>query len=197
MIKKMLAERGLSVYAAAKGSGIPYTTLNELVLGKKKIKDCSVKTVAALAVYLGVSTDALIFAAENKQSISQSWQMKRYKQYRFPLICPSASYDASRVHPLKQRLIFALADALKADSRIESVTLFGGSTTVRCTKNSDIDVAIKLKPEVKIKEAKNEISEKIQEICDWNADIVWMDRVEEGSKLFNNIARGVVIAENK
>lgn len=51
---------------------------------------------------------------------------------------------------------------------------------MRCTGKSDIDLVVKLKEECISDEMKNSISEKIQAACDWNADIVWRDRLHYG-----------------
>ena len=40
---------------------------------------------------------------------------------------------------------------------------------------------------------KNEISEKIQELTDWNADIIWYDRIDKSDRIYKNILKGVQI----
>ena len=43
---------------------------------------------------------------------------------------------------------------------------------------------------------KNNISEDIQEICDYNSDIIWLNTIDEKSQLYYNInTKGVVIYE--
>ncbi len=60
MLKALLEEKELSVYKCAKLSGIPYTTLLEVVRGKTSIAKCSVETVYRLAQILDVSVDEFI-----------------------------------------------------------------------------------------------------------------------------------------
>jgi len=196
MLKEILKEKGISMYQVSKGSGVPYTTLNELANGKKKLGDCNIKTIAAIASYLNMSIDQLyldLLAEKKPVVVSQSWQEKRYKSYTFPLICPSANYDARKIHPLKQRIVKKLSDVLLKDERIELVVLFGGSTTIRCNKASDIDLAIKLKAAFCDPSVKNELSEEIQKLLNWNADIIWMEKIQKDSKLEKNIERGLRI----
>ena len=49
MFKEYLKEKKLSVYKLSEMSNVPYTTLNELINGKKKITDCKIKTIESIA----------------------------------------------------------------------------------------------------------------------------------------------------
>ena len=60
MLKKLLKNRNISIYRLSEMSKVPYTTLNELVNGKKKIEDCKIKTVENIANSLNMSIDALL-----------------------------------------------------------------------------------------------------------------------------------------
>lgn len=192
MLRNLIEYMGKSIYAVSKESGVPYTTLNELVNGKKNIDDCSIRTIAALANYFEMPLEAFYnYLTGEEIKVNQTWQEKRYKKFIFPLIQESDGYDARRIHPLKQRTIFDIYMALKNDKRVKRVILFGSSTTIRCTNKSDIDLAVELQDTSD--ENKNAISELIQKLVDWKADIIWMDRVEDGSKLSLNIMRGVEI----
>ena len=53
-LRKLLEKKRMSVYQAAMVSGIPYTTLNEIVKGKTSLERCSAETVYKLAKALGV-----------------------------------------------------------------------------------------------------------------------------------------------
>jgi len=196
MLKDLIQEKHISVYSVAKGSGVPYTTLNELVNEKKSVEDCSVKTIAALARYFGTSIDVFLSKSipqTDKAVISQSWEEKRKHTYHFPLVASTTAYDASRIHPLKQREIKQLHSKLVKDDRIESLILFGSSTTIRCNKASDTDLCISVKPDKINAEIKNEISAIVQEVLNWKADIIWGDSVKKNSKLKQNIDMGVRI----
>ena len=58
--KRILADSGMTMYALAKRSGIPYTTINEIYNGKNDINQCAAGTVHRLAAILGVTTDSLM-----------------------------------------------------------------------------------------------------------------------------------------
>lgn len=195
MLKDYLNRKNMSVYSLSKGSGVPYTTVNELVNNKKKIDECSYKTVSKLAAYLGIPVERLIDIANSDLSIgpqlSTTWNDAKEKKFVFPIIVASDNYDASRIHPLKQGLAYKVTEKLKTDKRIAELTLFGSSTNIRCNSRSDTDFAISLAPESVCEEVKDEISGEIQKICDWKADIIWLDRIDKSSRIYNNIARGV------
>lgn len=60
MLEKILKEKNMSIYQCSKLSGIPYTTLSELVRGKTKIEKCSAEVVYKLAKILNVSMEDLM-----------------------------------------------------------------------------------------------------------------------------------------
>ena len=60
MIRELLNQRNLSVYKCAQLSGIPYTTLLEIVTGKTDIEKCSAETVYRLARTLDLSMEDLL-----------------------------------------------------------------------------------------------------------------------------------------
>ncbi len=60
MLEAILKERNLTMYQCAKLSGIPYTTLSEVVRGKTKIEKCSAETVYRLSKILNISMEDLM-----------------------------------------------------------------------------------------------------------------------------------------
>lgn len=59
MLKSILADRGISIYRLSKESGIPYSTLNDLVNHKLPIENMRCGQVHALAEMLELDMDAL------------------------------------------------------------------------------------------------------------------------------------------
>ena len=59
MLMDFLIQKNVSVYRASKDTGIPYTTLNEIMVEKTDIKKCSADTLYRLAKYLNVSMERL------------------------------------------------------------------------------------------------------------------------------------------
>ena len=59
MFKDILSEKGISVYLLSKKSGIPYSTLSDIVNGKTDIKDSSARILHSLAESLAVPMDVL------------------------------------------------------------------------------------------------------------------------------------------
>ncbi len=60
MLEAILKERNLTIYQCAKLSGIPYTTLSEVVRGKTKLQKCSAETVYRLSKVLNLSMEDLM-----------------------------------------------------------------------------------------------------------------------------------------
>ena len=199
MFEDLIAKKGVSVYSVAKKCGLPYTTVNEIVLNKKNLTACSYRTVSALAEYFGLSADELVAAASSDCSavkpveINQTWAECKKHRYRFPVRFSCEGYNASRIHPLKQKDTMAVYNCVKDNSDILSLVLFGSSPTICCRVDSDLDFAVELRQDALNRDTKNAVSEQIQEACGYTADIIWMDRVDRSSKLYENICRGVKI----
>lgn len=193
MLKDIIKEKGISVYRLAKGSGIPYTTVNEIVLNKKRIEDCNTKTILAISKYLNKPIESLINDKNN--TISTSWQDARYKKYSFPIVVKNKEFEINRIHPLKQKEVVTIYNTIKNNKKINSLIVFGSSTTIRCNKNSDIDICIELNKDKINNETKNEISELLQEKLNYNLDIIWKDRLTKNTNIYKNIERGVKIYE--
>lgn len=197
MLKKYLEENNISIYKLSEISNIPYTTLNELVNGKKNINDCKIKTIEGLAHSINLSIEALMNLFKNNDIIlSNSWEECKDKVYYFPIIVNNENYDASRIHPLKQKKINEIYNITKNSNIIDKIIIFGSSVNIRCNKNSDIDIAVKIKDQYFTKENQNMISEKIGEITEYYFDMVWLNTIDKQSQLYYNIEnKGVIIYE--
>ncbi|MBQ6400766.1 MAG: helix-turn-helix transcriptional regulator [Firmicutes bacterium] len=57
MLKDYLKQSGKSIYAVAKDSGLPYSTLNDLANGKVQIDQCRVGLLRSLAHALSLSLE--------------------------------------------------------------------------------------------------------------------------------------------
>ena len=115
------------------------------------------------------------------------------KYYRFNRLFESP-VELERIYPTKQALAVKLYEILHSDVRVTSAVLFGSSITMKCHSLSDTDIAIRLDSQFINRETKNEISEKVLEICDWRADILWYDTLNNNEKIYKEICRGVQIA---
>lgn len=60
MLKDRLEEKNMSAYRLSELSGIPYTTLNELLRGKTKISNCTADTLYRLSKTLQVPMEELL-----------------------------------------------------------------------------------------------------------------------------------------
>ena len=60
MIKELIEKRGLSIYSLSKKSEIPYSTLLDLVKGKRSLEKCNAETVYKLSKTLKISMEELL-----------------------------------------------------------------------------------------------------------------------------------------
>ncbi len=65
MLNKRLIENNMSVYRCSKLSGIPYSTLRDLLQGKTKLKNCTADTLYRLSKTLSVSMEELLLESDD------------------------------------------------------------------------------------------------------------------------------------
>ena len=113
--------------------------------------------------------------------------------YTFPIIVPRAGVKMEYIYPTKQETVAKIHDALTPRDEVLSVMLFGSSISMRCTYDSDTDLAIRLTNTYNTVNTRDEISEIVQEICNWKADILWYDRISPNDRIYHDICKGVQI----
>lgn len=59
-LNKLMQKKNISKYRLSKNSGIPYTTLTDILSGKARLEKCSAETVYKLAKELNVSMEQLL-----------------------------------------------------------------------------------------------------------------------------------------
>ena len=69
MLKDILSERDISVYSLSKESGIPYSTLSDLINGKTDIKDCSAKNLYSMSKCLHISMENLFLCNDKADKL--------------------------------------------------------------------------------------------------------------------------------
>lgn len=69
MLKDILNQKSISLYKAAKETGIAYSTLSDVVLEKTAIDSVAAGTVYRLAKYLDVSMESLMETKEKSPSL--------------------------------------------------------------------------------------------------------------------------------
>lgn len=62
MISDLMEKNSMTKYALAKKSGVPYTTVSDIVKGKVRLEKCEAETVYRLSKALGTTVDALLRA---------------------------------------------------------------------------------------------------------------------------------------
>ena len=210
-LHNMRISKNLSQSQLANISGVSIRTLQDFEQGRKPLINAKGEMLYRLSASLGCSiNDLLVNDISDKHinvmidTVTDSSHLRRYteklcsrplygKYYTFPVIVPDSKVNMKRVYPMKQQLIYTLHSKLSQDSRIASIVLFGSSITMHCNKDSDTDLAVRLKMDCINNETRNDTSEIIQEICNWNADIIWYDRIDKTDRIYNEICKGVQI----
>lgn len=205
-MQKIRIARNLSQSQLAALSGVNLRTLQDFEQGRKPLKNAKGEMLYRLSVSLSCSINDLLedsiteieaIPAQNATHIVQYHNLLSHalydKYYSFPIIVPESKVDMKRVYPLKQQLVYNLHNKLCNNQAITSIMLFGSSITMQCTKDSDIDLAVRLQPDFINTDTKNSVSETIQEICNWNADIIWFDRIDKSDRIYHDICKGVQI----
>lgn len=125
--------------------------------------------------------------------INYTWESERDKRVIFPVIVQCPQVHMENIHPLKQKTVQCIYKAFHDDDRVVAIVLFGSSVNMRCTIYSDSDFAVRLSDDCVNKTVKSDVSEIIQEICDWTADVLWYDELDKDSQLYDNVLKGVQI----
>ncbi len=124
---------------------------------------------------------------------SLNWSDVSKYRFTFVQIVDSAFEDIVYIYPSKQAIVNELYQTLCSNRMMDALYVFGSATDIRCNVNSDIDVAVKLSHVYDTKEVRNRISEVIQGICKWNADIIWINDLKCDERLYREIMGGVRI----
>lgn len=77
--KKIIQESGISIYALAKRSGVPYTTINELKNGKHNINQCAAETVYKLGIALDADPMELLNSFNFLDGLEGKYKNLRYR----------------------------------------------------------------------------------------------------------------------
>ena len=206
-IQKIRISSNLSQSQLAAQSGVNLRTLQDFEQGRKPLINAKGEMLYRLSVSLGCSISDLLLDSlseiepippRNTKHIEQYFNQLSStplygKYYTFPVVVPDCKVDMKRVYPLKQSIVYELHNNLSSDGSITSIILFGSSITMQCTKDSDIDLAVRLNADCTNSATKNCLSETIQELCNWNADIIWYDRIDKSDRIYRDICKGVQI----
>lgn len=125
--------------------------------------------------------------------IEYTWENERDNRPIFPIIVKCPPVKMEYIHPLKQKIVSDIHLALHDDDRICAIVMFGSSVNLRCTIYSDSDFVVRLQDGCINKNDKSEISEIIQDICSWQADILWYDELDKSERIYTDILKGVQI----
>lgn len=208
-LQNIRVSNNLSQSQLAKLSGVNLRTLQDFEQGRKPLINAKGEMLYRLSLALNCSINELLSDSIQDIEISiesphSAKHLEHYfehltqqplydKYYTFPVIVPPCKVNMKRVYPTKQALVYKLHTTITQDPKISSIVLFGSSITMQCNKNSDTDLAIRLTDGYVNNDTKNSVSEHVQEICDWNADILWYDRLDTNERIYNDICRGVQI----
>ncbi len=128
--------------------------------------------------------------------LSDSWDQERHNRYIFPMVSLEGQIIWERIreiHPLKQKQANAVYQYFLRAKEIKQIIFFGSSLCMRCNIRSDLDMCVELEKKFCNIDTKNRVSEDLQEICNWNADILWHDTIKKTDRIYRAITEGVKI----
>ena len=113
--KEYLKEKQITIYALAKGTGIPYSTVNDFVNGKTSIDRMQYGAVKAISNYLGIRPEGLeILCASENLHLEFHIQVKNksyYLAYRDE-IGKLRSEKICKVNPVNTRYVQTMAERM-------------------------------------------------------------------------------------
>ncbi|NLZ37268.1 MAG: helix-turn-helix transcriptional regulator [Clostridiales bacterium] len=165
MLAQRLQKKNMTAYRCSKLSGVPYTTLSELLRGKTKIKNCTAETVFKLAKVLDVPMEELLSDSIEYRSAFETFKsnvchlVKDKGDIDF-IVDTLKSDDIRRYFDKKWYpeafYLLAMVDYL---SRINDIPLCNNYNDIRgCTLKQtlyprDIEFAARLSDELDLREA--------------------------------------------
>jgi len=208
-LQELRQQKGLSQRDLSNISGVNFRTLQDFDQGRKSLSNAKGDMIYRLSQALECSADYLlsdshIELTSTKASEDRTTHLLKYneqlsgkslygKYYNFPVIVHCDEINMSRIYPTKQKIALDIHNALKSNIHVVSAMLFGSSITMKCTSESDTDLAIRLTDDSLTHEVRNSVSEIIQDICDWKSDILWFDSLSTSDRIYHDICKGVQI----
>lgn len=205
-LKDMRKNAGLNQAELATLSGVNLRSLQDYEQGHKSLASAKGETLLRLSSVLGYSVEEILTGScmelecfktdqetmkRRMEAYTKGMQDRKIKEVHFPVVVSDEQVDMSRIYPTKQGCVKKILDSVRGDERIVGLYLFGSSITMACNRDSDLDIAVKLK-DLK-NDARNDISERIQLACDWGADILWMDHLTREDRIYKDIVNGLVL----
>lgn len=112
---------------------------------------------------------------------------KLYKtRQRWNICIQNPFLNCDRVHPIQQRKIRCIIDALSACPSVKRITIFGSSVTPRCHNGSDVDLYVEMDCHQKVP----------MPVCDFAYDL-WTNYTIVKPMLEEIAKKGVVVYERE
>lgn len=112
----------------------------------------------------------------------------------FPVLkdCSTDKFDMRRVYPLKQREVLKVARLADTMVDVLHVWVIGSAISMKCTQESDLDLIIEVSEDC-TDLRRNDITVAIQELTDWDCDILWRDHITEQDAIYSELEGGLRI----
>ena len=92
-LKNLLAKKNMSCYRLSKQSGIPQSTIHNLVNGKSNIMKCSVETLYKLSTTLNIKMDDLVTCIIDEQNNNSRVSFDVFKSHICHLVKDKGDID--------------------------------------------------------------------------------------------------------
>ena len=80
MIKDILEKKSMSMYRLSKDSGVPYTTIQEIVSGKVSVEKCSAETIYRISKVLDIKMEEILEPFIGQQSSFETFKKSTRQQ---------------------------------------------------------------------------------------------------------------------
>ena len=116
------------------------------------------------------------------------------KMKYFPVCADRAVPNINRIYPIQQQYVVNIVSVAEKYNCIQRITIFGSSTSIKCTIDSDLDVCLETKKNYDEYEFMH-CYEEMGIACDWTWDVLlWHSSGEQIKKVIEK--EGVVVYES-
>ena len=114
---------------------------------------------------------------------------------RFKKVVKTNFKRINEIYPLKQKDVAVLYKALLGFPNLKNITVIGSSTTLKCNRDSDLDLVIEL--EKYDNQTRLAVIDEIEKAlgCDYTYDVLWRDHLSEKDAIFKYYKQGVSLYE--
>lgn len=118
-----------------------------------------------------------------------TWEEERNRRYRFKNIYHSDILNIEKIHPLQQKNVINVIEAIK-DTDVTKIVVIGSTLNLRCNPWSDLDLVLFGHLDGI---HRSYVEMQIISCIDGDVDILWMQDIKDSNRIIEDIRRGVIV----